>query len=151
MPMAKAGYGLTSASSLVPILERQDTSLVHQYREDNMTYSCTDFADAIQDKLQEVGALHVADKRVEASEDAGADFDAVEAYKDDPGAQATACLNAIDRLVEVRDAAVARRDALIALDTRNDRAPRDPKLLETFLAAEMRLAAALEAVKQPPA
>jgi len=90
-----------------------------------MTYSCTDFADAIQDKLQEVGALHQTDKRVETSDGDSADFDPVEAYKEDPGAQATACLTAIDRFVEVRDAAIARRDALIALDTRNETVPRD--------------------------
>lgn len=119
-----------------------------------MTYSCTDFADSIQDKLQAVGALHESDKRVvrDGGEAAGHDEnDGIESYNDDPGAQATACLTAIDRLVEVREAAVARRDALIAWGNRDVLAPRDPKLLAAVDEAEKRLEAALEAVKQPPA
>jgi hypothetical protein len=101
-----------------------------------MTYSCTDFADSIQNKLQEVGALHAADKLVEG-------------YNDDPGAQATACLNAIDRLLEVRDAAIAQRDALLAWGSRDVLAPTDPTLLPAIHRAEARLQAALDAVAKP--
>jgi hypothetical protein len=100
-----------------------------------MTYSCTDFAGSIQDKLTEVGALHPRDKEVDG-------------YEDDPGAQATASLDAIDRLVEVRDAVLAHRAALAAWEAR-DIVDENRNLMTVLGEAEARLGAALANVAQP--
>ncbi|MBK3780399.1 hypothetical protein G3A43_09015 [Paraburkholderia aspalathi] len=100
-----------------------------------MTYSCTDFADSIQDKLTDVGALHEADK-------------CSEGYNEDPGAQATASLNAIDRLVEVRDSVIDYRAELTAFAERAG-ISLDDGILSKLSNADARVQAALAEVKAP--
>ena len=95
-----------------------------------MGYSCTDFADDIFNELSDVGAIH----NNEAND---------EKLADNASLQADYALRGINRLVEVRDAAIAFRMAL-AKSTANEGIWPE----ETMRAAAKRLDQALAEVME---